>query len=148
MEEGRVMKMRRVQTVVAGVALGALLTWGTTAAAESDSVWVDAGLGIGSVFANAVYMPAKVVYATLGTVTGGLTYALTGGSYETAESVWIASLGGVYVVTPQVLTGEAPLEFAGTPPAQGSAAMMIEETPAIAQESVPLVDSYAAERPY
>ncbi len=119
-----------------GFALSVVLVAGpgTGVAAEERGTWADAGIGVGTVLANVIYMPAKLVYATLGTVTGGLTYALTGGSYETAENVWVASLGGNYVVTPDMLTGERSVEFSGTPGAPGMPVASIqEETPSVAQ---------------
>jgi hypothetical protein len=109
---------RRLAAAAAGLTVGVVLMAGAgrpARAEEERGTWAQAGLGFGTVLANAVYMPAKLVYATLGTVTGGLTYALTGGSYETAESVWVASLGGNYVLTPDMLTGERSVEFSGTP---------------------------------
>jgi hypothetical protein len=75
----------------------------------------DAGWGALTVLSNVVYMPAKMVYATLGGLTGGFAYALTGGDYETAETVWVTSMGGNYVITPTMLQGEDPIAFSGTP---------------------------------
>ena len=60
-------------------------------------------------------MPAKLVYATLGGITGGLAFALTGGDSQTAETVWVTSMGGTYVVTPGMLRGEEEIAFSGTP---------------------------------
>ena len=40
-----------------------------------------------------VYMPAKLVYAALGGLTGGLALGLTGGDMQTAENVWRAVAG-------------------------------------------------------
>ena len=111
------MKRSKVRLLVAAAALSAALaaSTGRAVAAEDQGYWKQAGLGFGSMITNLVYMPVKITYATLGTITGGLTYALTGGSYETAQSVWVASLGGTYVITPDMLTGERSVEFTGTP---------------------------------
>ncbi len=75
----------------------------------------DAGWGSLTVLSNVLYMPAKVVYATLGGVTGGFAYALTGGDLQTAENVWVTTMGGNYVVTPRMLQGEDPIAFSGSP---------------------------------
>jgi hypothetical protein len=75
----------------------------------------DAGWGALTVLSNIVYMPAKLVYATLGGVTGGLALGLTGGDMETAETVWVTTMGGTYVITPNMLRGEESIAFAGTP---------------------------------
>jgi hypothetical protein len=111
------MRREEWKKVVAGTAVAAFLTMsgGASASAGEDNPWRTAGLGLGSVLSNVVYMPAKIVYGALGSVTGGLTYLLTGGSHETAQNVWVASLGGTWVIVPDNLTGQTPVEFSGTP---------------------------------
>lgn len=137
------------RVMVAGLALGAMLVAGTgrqAVAAEERGTWASAGLGIGSMLSNVVYMPAKLVYAGLGAVTGGLTYVLTGGSYDTAQNVWVASLGGTYVITPDMLTGERPVEFTGTPRANRSA--FAEEPSGGPEAAAPADDGYARDSYY
>lgn len=73
----------------------------------------DAGMGTATVLANVVYMPTKVVYATLGGITGGFAYILTGGNYSAAERVWTPSLGGNYVLNPEHLRGQEQIYFSG-----------------------------------
>jgi hypothetical protein len=75
----------------------------------------DAGWGSLTVLSNIVYMPAKLVYATLGGLTGAFALGLTGGDMDTAETVWVTTMGGTYVITPRMLQGEDPIAFAGTP---------------------------------
>jgi hypothetical protein len=94
----------------------AVLAAGLGVARPAEAGWLeDAGWGSLTVLTNIVYMPAKLVYATLGGVTGGLAFALTGGSLETAETVWVTSMGGTYVVTPAMLRGEEAIAFTGSP---------------------------------
>ena len=82
--------------------------------AEAGDFASDAGVGIACVFVNLLYVPAKVVYATLGGFTGGLAYLLTGANYEVAEHIWTPSLGGDYLVTTAHLRNEQTLYFSGT----------------------------------
>jgi hypothetical protein len=82
----------------------------------------DAGWGALTVITNVVYMPAKLVYAIAGGLTGGLAFGLTGGDLQTAETVWVTSMGGTYVVTPGMLQGQEPIAFTGTPNASNTAA--------------------------
>jgi hypothetical protein len=77
----------------------------------------DAGWGSLTVLTNVVYMPAKLVYAVAGGVTGGFAYALTGFDMQTAQTIWTMSMAGTYVVTPPMLRGEEPIVFAGNPSA-------------------------------
>jgi len=73
----------------------------------------DAGMGTATVLANVVYVPTKIVYATLGGLTGGFAYLLTGGNYTAAEKVWIPSLGGNYVLNTSQVWGQEPIIFSG-----------------------------------
>ena len=81
----------------------------------------DAGWGGLTVLSNVLYMPLKLVYATVGGVTGGLAYGLTLGDLNTAETIWVTSMGGTYVVTPRMLQGQDELAFSGTPSSNSTA---------------------------
>ncbi len=108
-----VMRKTRGAAVVVAL-LGMLLGSGTIAQAEENQFARDFGMGLGASGANLVYMPTKIVYATLGGITGGFAYALTGGNLDVARKVWNPSMGGTYVVTPTMLRGEETVMFSGT----------------------------------
>ena len=103
------MMKKWIVAIVLAVVLGAL-----PPRAEAGDYVMDAGLGTACVFVNILYMPAKLVYATLGGITGSLAYLLTGFNFEVADHVWAPSLGGNYVVTPAHLRNEQTLYFSGT----------------------------------
>jgi len=89
----------------------------TLAAAQEDSDPAEeAGLGVASALLTLPYGPAKIIYAGLGGIVGGLTWVLTGGNIETAQGVWEPSFYGDYVITPDHLTGKTPLRFVGVSP--------------------------------
>src|SRR5579863_591510 len=92
---------------------------------QDDSVnWSGAGYGAGALLCNVLYIPAKLVYALLGGIVGGGTYLITAGNQQAANTVWRNALGGDYVVTPQMLAGQEPINFSGptdTPPAEPAA---------------------------
>ena len=71
------------------------------------------GLQIASGALSILYTPLKLVYAGLGGFMGGFAYALTGGNEQVAQSVWDASLGGTYWLTPDHLQGNEPIRFMG-----------------------------------
>lgn len=75
--------------------------------------WQGVGVGAGTLAANVLYIPAKLVYGVLGGIGGGAGYALTGGNQQVANTIWRSSLGGDYVVTPDMLTGKQPVHFSG-----------------------------------
>ncbi len=86
--------------------------------------WPGAGYGVGALLVNILYVPAKLVYAVLGGFVGGAAYVVTAGNEQAANGVWRSALGGDYVVTPQMLAGQQPLNFSGpvgTPPDQTAA---------------------------
>lgn len=68
---------------------------------------------VATVLTNVVYVPAKVVFAALGAVASGATYLVTLGSSEPTDSIWNASVGGNYVVTPRMIEGKQTIHFAG-----------------------------------
>lgn len=109
---------RRLQRLAGAVVLAATLGGVEPARAEFLE---DAGWGALTVLTNLGYMPAKLVYAAFGGLTGGLAYGLTAGDFQTAETIWGTSMGGTYVLTPRMLQGHDPIMFAGVPGADGSA---------------------------
>jgi hypothetical protein len=104
--------MRGWRGIVAAAVLAASL--GSAQPARAGFL-EDAGWGSLTVLSNIVYMPAKLIYATLGGLTGGLALGLTGGDLDVAETIWVTSLGGTYVLTPPMLRGEESISIAGTP---------------------------------
>jgi len=87
--------------------------------ADNNVNWPGAGYGAGALLCNVLYIPAKLVYAILGGLVGGGTYLITAGNQQAANTVWRSALGGDYVVTPQMLAGQQPINFSGptdTPP--------------------------------
>src|SRR5438132_2472295 len=75
--------------------------------------WRGVGLGAGAVAGNIVYVPAKLAYGILGGIGGAAGYALTGGNKQVANSIWRSSLGGDYVLTPDMMSGKKPIYFSG-----------------------------------
>ncbi len=73
------------------------------------------GLQIASGGLSILYTPFKIVYAGLGGLFGCLAYAVTGGNEQVAQSIWDASLGGTYWLTPDHLQGNQPILFKGEP---------------------------------
>jgi hypothetical protein len=93
----------------------------------ADDTASAAGLGVAAAFCSLIYGPAKIVYATLGTVFGGMAWALSGGDSDVMEAVVTPAVRGDYVVTPAVLRGEQSLEFIGRRPGYEENAVVVEE---------------------
>jgi hypothetical protein len=93
-----------------------------TAASNTDTaepgLGEEVGYGVGSALANLLYIPAKVTYAGLGLLTGGLGFILSGGQADVANNIIYPSIRGTYVVSPNHLKGNEPIYFVGAPPAE------------------------------
>ncbi|SRR5579875_64402 len=118
--EPRIKSWRR--GVVKGLLLFALIVMPTLGAGAEPQVqqpenggvaWSDAGIGAATMLANVVYVPVKFVYAALGGIAGGFAFVLTGGNTQVSDTIWRASLGGDYVLTPRMITGKDPIHFSG-----------------------------------
>jgi hypothetical protein len=97
--------------------------WIGTQPPEQELSWKSVGSSVGAVAGNVLYVPAKLVYGTLGGIGGAAGYALTGGNTRVSDTIWRSSLGGDYVITPKMVTGEEPVHFSGPttmPPAASS----------------------------
>ena len=109
-----------------GIALASLVTvmssplYAQTAAPANnqppESVGTEAGYGVGAALASVFYIPAKVTYAGLGLLTGGLGFVLTGGRADVANNIIYPAVRGDYVVTPNNLKGTEPIYFVGAAP--------------------------------
>jgi hypothetical protein len=88
------------------------------AASEPTNPNTEVGLEAASWVLTVPYGAAKVVFAILGGVAGGLTYAFSGGNTDAAKAVWDTSIRGTYVITPAHLKGDKPVRFLGVPPEQ------------------------------
>lgn len=105
-----------------------MLSTPSTASATADYL-EDAGIGTATVAANVFYIPAKLTYATLGGITGGLAYLLTGTNREIAERVWTPSMGGDYVLRHQHIRGEEIIYFSAPRPRTDDRALNAEPLP-------------------
>ena len=109
-----------------GIALASLVTimatpvYGQTAGPKNEpveeAVGSEAGYGVAAALASVLYIPAKVTYAGLGLLTGGLGYVLTGGRTDVLNNIMYPAIGGNYVVTPSHIKGTDPIYFVGAPP--------------------------------
>jgi hypothetical protein len=85
--------------------------------------WGDAGVGAATMLADVVYMPVKFIYASMGAIVGGFAFVFTGGNTQVSNTIWRSSLGGDYVLTPNMLRGKEPIHFSGptqVPPPQSA----------------------------
>ena len=82
---------------------------------EDPSLVREAGLGAAAALVSLVYCPLKLLYAASGIALGSGSFLWTWGDQDAAMAVVDTSVGGDYVVTPEVLGGSADLRFTGDP---------------------------------
>jgi len=80
-----------------------------------------AGMQAASALATILYFPLKAAFAIGGGIVGGLAYAFSGGSEQTAKNIWVPSMYGTYVITPEHLTGDRAVRFLGVAAEDGAA---------------------------
>lgn len=89
-------------------------SWSQSSSADTQQGTASgAGLGAASAVATILYFPFKGAFALGGGIVGGLAYLFSGLNEQTAKSIWIPSIYGTYVITPEHLTGERPIRFIG-----------------------------------
>lgn len=115
------------KTLRIGLGAGLLTALLSMPAQVSADYSGDAGTGAATIAANVFYIPAKLTYATLGGITGGLAYLLTGTNKEIAERVWKPSMGGDYVVKPSHIRREETLYFSAPVPLPDDDPGLIEQ---------------------
>lgn len=88
--------------------------WSQTSSADTQQGTASgAGMQAASAVATILYFPLKAAFAIGGGVVGGLAYAFSGGSEQTAKNIWIPSMYGTYIITPEHLSGDRPVRFLG-----------------------------------
>ena len=96
------------------MALGALLAMAAPRPVAAAPEYVrDFGLGMAAIGSNIFYVPAKMLYAAGGCIVGTLGYALTAGNLDAAQNIWGPSVGGTWILTPEMMAGKQPILFTG-----------------------------------
>jgi hypothetical protein len=103
---------RSIRSFAAAVALVSCLLFASGPARASDA-GTNAGLQAGALLTTLLYGPVKVCYAVLGSVVSGLAWGVSAGNSDVARPIFVSAAYGDYVVTPDHLTGQKPLEFVG-----------------------------------
>ena len=84
-----------------------------SAAGDGSRAAADAGWGAVTIVANLFYMPCKVLYSVAGAAVGTGAYAASGGDRDTADRIWVPSIGGDYVLTADMVAGRQEIHFSG-----------------------------------
>jgi hypothetical protein len=98
--------------LIAGAAAGGAA--GTVASVDERDRDYGPATYAGTVLANVVYFPAKVLFAAAGATASGITYLATLGDDAPSRSIWNAAVTGDYVVTPSMIAGYEDADFVGS----------------------------------
>jgi hypothetical protein len=102
------------------------------ATSRAEDLGNEAGLGAAAALSSLLYAPVKLVYALGGGLTAGLAWVFSAGDSDVVNPIIDASLRGDYVITPDHLRGQRPVEFIGRSPAHRTAR---QEEPLAADET-------------
>ena len=83
------------------------------ARAEDPSLLGEGGLGAVAALTSLIYSPIKLLYAASGIALGSGSFIWTWGDRDAAMKVVNTSVGGDYVITPEMLRGSANLRLTG-----------------------------------
>ena len=100
---GSMRTKRGVRSGVVAAVLTALVAVPVGAAESQADTWAAGGKGAATALVNVLYIPAKLVYAAVGGLVGGLAFCLTAGNSAVAQTVWEPSVGGSYILTTEQL---------------------------------------------
>jgi hypothetical protein len=68
---------------------------------KAEDVVENAGVGIGVSIGNILFLPIKAISVTMGVLSAGLSYGLTGNA-DLTKQIWQDTTQGPYVITPDL----------------------------------------------
>jgi hypothetical protein len=105
--------------IVALLVVVTLVGSSTPGWADTESTAVEIGSAAGSAFGTMLYAPVKATFCILGGIGSGLTAIV---SPPTAGKVAMATCGGSWVVTPNMIQGHESPKFIGDTGSQRASA--------------------------
>jgi hypothetical protein len=68
---------------------------------RAEDVVENAGVGVGVSIGNILFLPIKAISMTIGALSGGLSYVVTGNA-DLTKQIWQDTTQGPYVITPEL----------------------------------------------
>lgn len=82
-------------------------------AAAQERTPAGVGMQLAALGATIPYFVGKGAFAIGGGIVGGCAYLFSGLNEQAAKSIWIPSMYGTYILTPEHLTGDRSVHFLG-----------------------------------
>lgn len=102
-----------MRKMLAGMVLAGMVG-GTAQPARALDPVEEGLIGLGAMFANTAYVPAKMLVAGVGLVAGGLVGFATGGDERASYGVMAPLSSGTFILRTAHFTGQTPIEFFGS----------------------------------
>lgn len=119
------MMSRRFRSLLATVAIPLLVTapilGSSPARAASESGSSEFFDGFASWLLSIPYGAFKLGFGIFGGLAGGATYGFAGADADAGAKVWDPSLGGSWIIEPDIIRGREKLQFVGVPPIEKGA---------------------------
>lgn len=68
---------------------------------KAEDVVENAGVGVGVSIGNILFLPIKAISMTMGVLSAGFSYAVTGNA-DLTKQIWQDTTQGPYVITPEL----------------------------------------------
>jgi hypothetical protein len=68
----------------------------------ADEAIETAGVATGVTLGNVLFLPLKAISVSMGWISGGLSWIVTGGDSEVSHQVWQGTLEDPYLITPEL----------------------------------------------
>lgn len=103
-----------MRSALAGLMLmGIVLGRPAAGLAQEQSPATEVGLAVGSAATNLFYTPVKLIFATLGLVSGSMVGVMTGGSERAAYAFWVPTASGDFFFKPEHMENHADMKMIG-----------------------------------
>ena len=103
--------LRRTRTQLFTIALALILSGLSPALLRAEDAIEKAGVAVGVTAGNLWFIPIKAISVSIGILSGGLSYLLSGGNLDLTNQIWQDTTEGPYLISPSVARksiGERP----------------------------------------
>ena len=90
---------KRVKLIAVAAVLS--LVYLSPAPVRAEDTIEKAGIGVGLSLGNIIFLPVKAISVTMGALSGGLSFVLTGNA-DLTQQIWRDTSEGPYAITPEV----------------------------------------------
>ncbi len=94
--------MRKTILHLKAVTLALILSIIAPAALRAEDTIEKAGMAVELTAGNMWFLPAKFASASIGILSGALSFVVTGGNLDLTQQIWRDTLDAPYIITPEL----------------------------------------------